>query len=386
MDMDKARLDRLVRNFNQNGLKTLLESPANVRDLLRMLEPRYVDLIDFEHMKAEPADFVGRDFRHLESDLVLRAPARLKGGISRREILIYLLIEHQSVPDRLMSLRLLEYVTLLYKAQYRSWTQEHSKRSEFKLQPVLPIVLYTGERSWPAVGTLTELMELGEQFESVTPTFTPLFLNLPKLDKSALEEAGGAFGAILSLFRSRSLNGPMFHKEFIRVIKELEGLPRAERFRWLELLSYIFAMAYNVRESDEHPELKLAVQASVETDEYRRIIMAAEKRVARTMMDVITDRVTKKVTEQLTEEVTQQVTQRVTEEVTRRVAERASLASSKHTLIRQLGLKFGEVPTAVKEFVYGSSDLERISGWLDRVVTAKTLKDIGIVPRKASGG
>jgi len=231
--MDKARLLRLVRNFNQNGLKVLLETPANVRDLLRMLAPQYVDLIDFDHMKAEPADFVGRDFRHLESDLILRAPVRVKGGRSAREMIIYLLIEHQSEPDRLMPLRLLEYMTLLYKSQYRAWTQEHSKRSEFRLQPVLPIVLYTGERSWPSIGRLSDLMNQGEQFESVTPAFTPLFLNLPNLDESALVEYGGAFGSVLGLFRSRSLDGQKFHRELIRVIKELEGLPRSERFRWL---------------------------------------------------------------------------------------------------------------------------------------------------------
>jgi len=121
-------------------------------------------------------------------------------------------------------------------------------------------------------------------------------------------------------------------------------------------------MVYNVRESDEHPELNLAVQASVETDDYRRIIMASQKRVARTMVDVLTD------------QVTQQVTQQVTE--------RASLANSKNTLIRLLGIRFGEVPTAVKNRVQGTNELEQISGWTDRVVTAKTLKDVGILPRK----
>lgn len=48
-----------------------------------------------------------RDYRHVESDIVLSAPPR--GGVGpTRDLLVYVLIEHESVPDRMMPLRLLD--------------------------------------------------------------------------------------------------------------------------------------------------------------------------------------------------------------------------------------------------------------------------------------
>ena len=83
--MKKSRIRELVRNFPQNGMKLLLETPANVRDLMRMASPQFARLIDFNRMKAEPTHFVARDFRHLEADIVLRAPLRSQPRSPRDE-------------------------------------------------------------------------------------------------------------------------------------------------------------------------------------------------------------------------------------------------------------------------------------------------------------
>ncbi len=108
--MNETRELDLVRNFKENGLRLLLETPANVREFLAVSAPSYLRIIDFNGMRTEPTDFITRDFRHVESDLVLRAPARKSVARGLREIFIYLLIEHQSTRDRLMSMRLLDYL------------------------------------------------------------------------------------------------------------------------------------------------------------------------------------------------------------------------------------------------------------------------------------
>ncbi|MBN2128129.1 MAG: Rpn family recombination-promoting nuclease/putative transposase [Sedimentisphaerales bacterium] len=59
--------------------------------------------------------FVERDYRHVESDVVLLAPLRRRQGErTARVLLIYILIEHQSEPDRLMPLRSVDYVVQTY--------------------------------------------------------------------------------------------------------------------------------------------------------------------------------------------------------------------------------------------------------------------------------
>ena len=99
--MAKSRLRQIVRQFPENGMKLLLENPANVRDLLNIATADTAKLIDFNGMNRVQTTFVARDYRHVESDVVLSAPRKSgKGARSRRKLLVYILIEHQSAPIR----------------------------------------------------------------------------------------------------------------------------------------------------------------------------------------------------------------------------------------------------------------------------------------------
>jgi predicted transposase YdaD len=112
----KARFRQMVRQFPENGTRLLLETPANVRELLEWTGTELVELIDFDRLVRSPATFVARDFRHVEADLVLEVPVRrgrLRGRVVR-SVLIYILIEHQSEPDELIIFRVLEYVFQIY--------------------------------------------------------------------------------------------------------------------------------------------------------------------------------------------------------------------------------------------------------------------------------
>jgi hypothetical protein len=93
---ERKRLRLLIRHFYENGLKFMLENPGNVHDLLQMLDVKLLPRIDFAKMRVVPGRFVGRDYRHLESDLVLQARVRPGPGDKHRQIILYILIEHQS--------------------------------------------------------------------------------------------------------------------------------------------------------------------------------------------------------------------------------------------------------------------------------------------------
>ena len=100
------QIHELVRQFKENGMKMLLEHPANVRDLLGLLHTPWLDEIDFGQLEQIKTTFIRRDYRHLESDIVLTAPLAGPRKSPGKKLLIYILIEHQSEPDRLMPLRL----------------------------------------------------------------------------------------------------------------------------------------------------------------------------------------------------------------------------------------------------------------------------------------
>jgi Putative transposase, YhgA-like len=147
-----------------------------------------------------PTRFVHRDYRHLEADVVLHAPLLdPQGRRLARHITIYVLIEHQSEPDPLMLLRVLEYVVPIFKKQLQEWDHAHGSREGFRFQPVLPVVLYTGTRTWEGLGQLVDLVAQAELVADVTPSLRPLFLNLGETETADLESRGGAFGWLLRL-------------------------------------------------------------------------------------------------------------------------------------------------------------------------------------------
>ena len=227
--MTKRKRRRLqVRHFHENGLKFVLENSGNVHDLLQLLDVRLLPRINFKKMRVVPGRFVGRDYRHLESDLVLQAPIQPPEGAKYRRIIVYILIEHQSEPDRFMPLWVLEYVVMIYKRQMRDWEKKHKNLDKLQLQPVLPIVLYTGTRTWDKLGHIWELVDLGDELAERIPELVPLFLNVAQTGREVLEQIG-AFGPVLWLVQQRRMRHDVFDQTLDEVLPLLKGLAETDR-------------------------------------------------------------------------------------------------------------------------------------------------------------
>jgi ElaB/YqjD/DUF883 family membrane-anchored ribosome-binding protein len=349
----QSRVREVVRQFRENGMKMLLEHPANVRDLLSLLHATWLDEIDFGRMEQIKTTFIRRDYRHLESDMVLTAP--LAGARTRKRgpknLLIYVLIEHQSRPDRLIPLRVADSQLQIFRYQVRQWSRTHRSLARVRLMPVLPVVFYTGLRRWPQLGTLADLVERGDEFRLVTPIVErPLFLNLPELDAVSLERDGGYFGWVLRLIQQRRSRPDEFLALLERVSAHLVAMPPDERQRWRDLLSYIGAMVYHDRDESEHAELQEALERSMENEELREEVIEMGK----SMADVLMER-------GWTEGWT-----------------KAEVKTRQETLVRQLRKRFGKVPRGVVRAVESTADVAKLDDWLDRFATADKLDDLGI--------
>jgi hypothetical protein len=236
----------------------------------------------------------------------------------------------------------MDYVVQIFKYQVREWSKTHRSLARIRLYPVLPVVFYTGTRRWDSVGRLVDLVEMSSAFEAVTPAMTPLFINLPVVPAETLEAEGGFFGWVLRLIQQRKSRPREFQRLLNRVVQHLETMPAAERLRWLELLSYVMALVYHVREPSEWPGLQKTIEASVQTDEHRQEIFEMKRTIA----------------DELKEE--------------------GAIKNSQETLIRQLKRRFGDVPDEVTSSIRATHDAEQLNAWLDQVVTAETLNEVGI--------
>ncbi len=345
--MPRVSPEQLIRQFHENGLKFLLHDAANVRDLVTLRDPARAARIDFARLTVDPTSYVAADYRHLCSDLVLKVPYRTRLAGRPRTLTLYLLLEHQSEPDVLMALRVLEYLVQVYKGQVRAAARGGRPRAGFRLQPVLPVVLYTGERSWEALTSLAELVEGGgEDFVDVVPQLRPLFLNLAAVPAEELETSGGYFGWVLELIRLRHAPADEFRATTARVVGHLEAMADVERERWLLLLSYIGTMIHQERARPEHPGLYELIGHAIRSDTRRREV----ETVMETMADYL-----------------------------RAEGRRAGeIHSRQQTLVRQLRRRFGRVPRATEQLIRATQDVARLDAWLDNFATAQTLADVGI--------
>jgi hypothetical protein len=330
----------MIRQFPENGMKQLLHHPDNVRELLSLGGWPLTDQLLFEQMRVDPTRYVSADYRHVESDLVLTVPRR--GQRKTRKLLwLTILLEHQSEPDRLMLLRVLDYLVQIWKKQVRDWGQEHGSFASVRLRPVLPVVFYTGTHNWERIGTLLDLMDQAEVFTEVTPAFRPLFVNLPELALERLRSVG-PFGQVLQAVQQRKARRSDFYPLFDQVIADLENMPAEARLRWLELLSYLYALVYHDRAEAEHADLEERIRAGVRTDEHRQEVSLVRKTIAQAMQE-------------------QGATQAIQE-----------------TLVTVLGTRFGELPEEVERTIRNTTDRARLDSWVRRCGTAPTLDEVGI--------
>jgi len=127
-------------------------------------------------------------------------------------------------------------------------------------------------------------------------------------------------------------------------------MPETDRLRWETFLEYIHALVYHERHPAEQSRLHREIEASVDSDTHRREVCRMGKTIAEDLMD----------------------RGRVEGHA------RGQLENARATLIRQLGIRFGEVPEETVAVIQATSDLERLNTWLDQVVTADSLEDVGI--------
>ena len=154
----------------------LFNHPGMVAQLLRdFVSGPWLDDLDLDGMERLNAKFHAETSERRDGDMIWRIPRR-GGG----DTYLVLLLEFQSTPDHWMALRALVYAGLLWQ----HLVKEKRLPPDGRLPPVLPVVLYNGDRRWAAPLALHELVGLPEN--------SPLWRWQPHMRYHMIDE--GAFG------------------------------------------------------------------------------------------------------------------------------------------------------------------------------------------------
>jgi len=275
-----------VREFADRGTKWLLESSENVSGLLQIIDFSLSTKIDFSRLHDEKKTFILDNLRQQESDLVLTAPFLDEENETEGEILIYILIEHQSEPDISMGFRMLFYMTQIWDTQRREWERDKVPKSQWNFKPILPVLFYTGKPSWDTPISVTDAMkQLPKPLERFVPSHDTLFLNLKATDKEKLTAYEHPFGWLLRVIQQEYESTEELVRELELTIQQLDKLPETESNQWIRAMHYILLLIYNRREPEEHVKLTDVVQNAVQDKKRREEVSKMGRTIAQALIE-----------------------------------------------------------------------------------------------------
>ncbi|WP_334472328.1 Rpn family recombination-promoting nuclease/putative transposase [Arsenophonus sp. PmNCSU2021_1] len=114
--------------------KQFLSEKETAKDFFDIWLPDEIKaLCDLDSLKVESGSFVDSEMKNYQSDILYSVKTEKGSGY------FYLLIEHQSTPDKLMAWRLMRYCMAAM--------QKHLEAGHKELPLVFPILFYCGEKS-----------------------------------------------------------------------------------------------------------------------------------------------------------------------------------------------------------------------------------------------
>jgi len=361
--MQESEQDPQIREFADRATQLLFESPANLRDLLRMIASDIVDCLDFERAEQVKQTFVGEDLSKKTLDVLYRVPFADASG----DVWIYVLLEHQSSAERLMGLRLLFYMVSVWEAQRRQWEDARVPSEEQWLWPIIPVIFYTGSQRWKGAVAVDNCMHLPAALADYVPRHKTLFLKLKETPAELLHGTGVA--CALRAFQAEDASRPDLERVLTGVMEELDTLPEEDHAQWYQAVRFVFQLIRHRRPAQEMGPLSRVVAESVR--KHRREV--ADMFLTQAQIDFERGR-----EEGLREaqEAAREAAREAAWEAARDTAERDRLAQAS-VLLKILGERFPPLPSGVADLV-NSQTSEQLLELIHRAATARSFDEIGL--------
>ena len=262
--------ERVIRDFNDRGLIWLFESPSIFGDLVKLLSAELAAKLDFSRAERINRSLVPDTLYKQEADLIYQIPYLKEKG----EVLVTLISENQSRPDRQMWLRYLSYEVRIWEQQKRLWEDSPSPRPPLKLTPIIPILIYTGGRAWNPKIHPSDVMDLLPDIQEFVPQYKTIVLNLRKISASILELSDSNLARLFLVLKSVEAPLETLTPLLTDAVRALEMSPLEKDGECIRALHFLLLLVRHKRSVDEREPLfeQIAQAGTTRREEIKNMV------------------------------------------------------------------------------------------------------------------
>lgn len=300
--------------------------------MVEILASELAARIDFRRLSQIDRTFIPDTLRAQQSDIVLIAPFQTESRTD--ELLIYILIEHQSTVDPIMGFRVLFYMMQIWDSQRREWEANKVPKSQWRFRPIIPIVYYTGEDRWSNPLTLEAIMDMPDALARFVPKFDTLFLSVNETEAAALKETDLPLGWLLTVLQQKNADLETISTALLEAVPNVKHLRKA--------ITYLVLFILHQRPAVEHEDLIRLVEQQAQGMEVENM--------AKSMADVLREQGEAK----------------------------GEIRAIREGIIKLLQIKFDNVPESIIQKVNRIRSLSRLNSLFEKAATIETLDEIGL--------
>jgi predicted transposase/invertase (TIGR01784 family) len=204
-------------NFpHDHYFKSMMVKPKIIKEFFQQYLPVEIkNLLNFATIKHQNSSYISDELKKQEADLLFSVKMN-----NNQPGYIYILLEHQSTPDKFLAFRILKYMV--------SIMEDHLKKNKNQELPVIyPLVFYTGSKEYTYAADLFDLFG-GNKKIAMDIMYKPFHLiDLNKISDEKLQ-LSLLFGVVARILKhAHEKNAVDFLKTVmkdLRTIANLEGI------------------------------------------------------------------------------------------------------------------------------------------------------------------
>ncbi len=350
-ELEPTSFGEFLAHFPDRAIQWASEDPSLFGEIARCIVPRsFHQRLDFAAAVNSPRELLttGLDLR--QTDILYHVPCSPLPPERGMRYPIHFHLEQQYKLQWWFRARETAYRGLVWEKEIRRWETDKVPAAEWKLTPLLSVMLYTPRKAWGGPRRLAawEQPPDWERMRRADPDWGFHFVRLHGFTPRALLDAGTAGGLVLLLLREERAPLASLVETLEATFTVLEQLPLEVAPRWLRVVQIQWALVHRRRPRVEFPRLSGMLERYVERSKFRQGVEGTK--MGQTMYDYLLATGRREGRRETTHDI----------------------------LLEVLGTRFAGVPPEVIARVeQAETDEARL--WLRRALTADHLEDVGIV-------